>query len=132
MEGAVGEADRGARGSGEQAEQQQGSDRLGRLGGADPGQGEEAVPEKPDRYPAGGGHSLVECGEQQRSGDEDHQQADPGGHQGGDDCAADGDAEDGAGQHTDAGGAVHGAARGRVEGDEEGAEAEDPRRRRSR
>jgi hypothetical protein len=59
-------------GCGEQPEQQQCTDGLGRLAGGRADQGEEAVAEQADRHPPSGGHGAVDAGEQQRWGHGEH------------------------------------------------------------
>src|SRR6266511_2975902 len=122
-----GEPHRRAGWSGEQAEDEQGTDDLGGFGGGGADQGEEPVPEEPDGYAAGGGDVLVDAGEQQRPGDRQHRGADGQGDQRGQQRAGSRQAEDGTEQDGDAGRSVAGAAAGGgVEGQEEHAEAEDP------
>ena len=67
-------------GSGHQAEQQQGPDRLGGHAGGDAQQDEEGVPEGPDRNAPGRRHALVETGEDEGAADDHEGRHDPQGH----------------------------------------------------
>ncbi|SOB86156.1 hypothetical protein SAMN06272789_6463 [Streptomyces sp. 1331.2] len=122
----VGQAQGGTGGCGEQAQEQQGADCLGGLGGAGSDQGEETEAERARPHPARGGDGLVEGGEEQWAGDQQGGCADRDGDQDGGGGLSAVQAVDGAEENADARVALGGGAVGGVEGEEEGAEAEDP------